>query len=249
VFEAAGRRREQPSLPLMEASKDMPAMLGIDTATADTAVAVTRGGELVDERRVGPTENGRPRHAATLLELVDEAVSAAGGWDAIGTLAVGVGPGTFTGLRVGVATARALAQARALAVAPVISLAALARGVEAPDERPRLALIDARRGEVFAGLYDSRSAVVWEPLVAPPEAIGERARELDVAPLAAGDGSIRFAQQLEAAGVEVLPADHPAHRIAARHVCALAGSVAQGRLEQARPIYLRRPDAELWRER
>jgi tRNA threonylcarbamoyladenosine biosynthesis protein TsaB len=227
-------------------------VLGIDTSTADSVVAVSVEGELASERATGPaTGDGRPRHADTLLAEVDAAVSAAGGWERIGTIAIGVGPGTFTGLRIGVATARALAQARELPVAAVSSLAALARGIDparAP-ERPRLALIDARRGEVFAALHAVAGAMLWEPLVATPDSIAERVADLGAAPLAAGDGSLRFRAQLEAAGVDVLPDADPAHRMAARHVCALAAGVEPGRPEHVRPIYLRRPDAEVWRER
>ena len=226
------------------------AVLGIDTATASAAVAVSRGEELVDERSAGPAPAGRPRHAAVLLEEVEQAVMAAGGWDAIGLIAVGVGPGTFTGLRIGISTARALAQARELSLAPVSSLAALARGIDGPEpERPRLAAIDARRGEMFAALHGPGGAPVWEPFVAAPEAVAERLSSLAVSPLAAGDGALRFREQLEAAGAKVLPDADKAHLVAARHVCALAAGVRPVRPEQVKPIYLRRPDAEVWRER
>lgn len=227
-------------------------MLGIDTATAETAVAVTRDGEVAGERTAEPGEDGRPRHAAALLGEIEAAVGASGGWERIGLIAVGVGPGTFTGLRVGIATVRAVAQGRGLPVAPVSSLAALALGIDpsgsAPD-RPRLALIDARRGEAFGALHRADARVVWPPFVAAPDAIAERVAQLPRPPLAAGDGSLRFRAQLEAAGVEVLPDADPAHRMAARRVCALAAGVEPVRPEQVKPIYLRRPDAEVWRER
>ncbi len=228
------------------------AVLGLDTATAETAVAVCRDGEPVFERAAGPAENGRPRHAAAVLGEIEAAVVAGGGWDAVGLIAVGAGPGTFTGLRIGIATARALAQARGLPIAPVSSLAALALGIDpagSAPERPRLALLDARRGEVFGALHRADRGVVWEPFVAAPELIAERIAELPRPPLAAGDGSLRFRAQLEAAGVDVLPDADPAHRMAARHVCALAAGIEPGRPEQVKPIYLRRPDAEVWRER
>ena len=77
------------------------------------------------------------------------------GWADLDAIAVGVGPGTFTGLRIGIATARALAAASGLPLRPVSSLAALAAGIEAPL---RLPLIDARRGEVFGALYERRRA-------------------------------------------------------------------------------------------
>ena len=230
----------------MSASRIPAAVLGIDTATAESAVAVARGEELVFERAAEPGADGRPRHAAALLAEVEAALGAAGGWAGVGLIAVGVGPGTFTGLRIGIATARALAHAAGLPLRPVSSLAALAAGIEA---RERLALIDARRGEVFGALHEADSSVVWEPFVAAPESVGQRVASLSRAPLAAGDGSLRFRAEFEAAGVEVRPDADPAHRMAARHVCTLAAEVTPGWPEQVNPIYLRRPDAEVWRER
>lgn len=232
----------------MASGREQAGILGFDTATAEVAVALMRGEEIVAEEAVGQPAEGRPRHATDLLPAIERAVREAGGWTAVSLIGVGVGPGTFTGLRVAVATARALAQARGLPLAGVSSLAALARGIEGPDVRPRLALIDARRGEAFGALHDHRGDSVWEPFVAPPEAIAARVSELPEPPLAAGDGSLRFRQELVAAGVEVLPDADPAHRMAARHVCALAATARRVTPELLRPIYLRRPDAEIWRE-
>jgi len=224
-------------------------ILGIDTATADATVAVTVGEEVVSERRTGPASDGRPRHAAALLGAVEEAVAEAGGWQRIGLLGVGVGPGTFTGLRIGVATARALAQARGLAICGVGSLAALARGItELHPGRPAAPLIDARRGEVFAALFDADGAAALEPCAEPPERVGERIVAAAENALAGGDGSLRFREQLESAGVEVLRDGDPAHRMAARHVCALAARLEPGLPTDVTPAYLRRPDAEVWRE-
>jgi tRNA threonylcarbamoyladenosine biosynthesis protein TsaB len=231
----------------MRPSTEPSTILGIDTATADVAVAVARAGDVVWERREPPSGKGRPRHAETLLAAVERAVEAAGGWEAIGIIGLGVGPGMFTGLRVGIATGRALAQATGLEIAPVTSLAALARGIANRDRRPGLALIDARRDELFAGLYGADEPI-WQPFVAAPEAIAERAADLPAPPLAAGDGSLRFRQRLEAAGVQVLPDFDRAHRMAARNICALAERAPRLRPEQVTPIYLRKPDAEVWRE-
>jgi tRNA threonylcarbamoyladenosine biosynthesis protein TsaB len=227
----------------------LPGILGFDTATADAAVAVTIGTEPVSERREGPGPGGRPRHAAVLMDEIEAAVAEAGGWGRLDRIAVGIGPGTFTGLRVGIATARALGQARGLPVAGVGSLAALARGVaeRAPD-RPALALIDARRGEVFAALHDASGEQLWEPAAIDPEALAGRLAGLERSPVAAGDGSLRFRRQLESAGVEVPPDADPVHRMAARHICALATAIEPGPPIDVKPAYLRRPDAEVWRE-
>lgn len=234
----------------METSTDLSgAVLGIDTATPDATVATTRGEEVLCELRAEPAGGGRPQHAAALLGEVEAAVRAAGGWEEISLIALGIGPGMFTGLRVGIATGRALAQARGLSVAPVVSLAALALGIRAEPSRPRLAVIDARRDEVYAGGYDAAGGELLGPFVGAPEAVADGALALAAAPVTAGDGSVRFRQRLEAAGVEVLPDSDPAHRMAARHVCELARTAEAVRIEQVRPIYLRRPDAEMWRER
>jgi tRNA threonylcarbamoyladenosine biosynthesis protein TsaB len=227
-------------------------VLGFDTATALTAIAATVDGRVRFERQLDPVSGGRPRHATALLAGIEGAADAAGGWDGIALIAVGIGPGSFTGLRVGVATARALSQAHRVPIAPVVSLAALARGIGGrPDARrkARLAVIDARRGEAFAALYGADGEPAWSPFVAAPEAIADRLGRLAQPSLAAGDGSLRFRQQLEAAGAEVLPEDDPAHRLSARHTCELAESVTPARPEEVEPLYLRPPDAEVWRER
>ena len=231
----------------MAASTRAVALLGIDTATNDVAVASASAGKILFEQRFAPAADGKPQHSAALLELVAAAVAAAGGWERIEAIAVGVGPGTFTGLRVGIATARALGQARGVPLVAVPSLETLAEGIDVTPVRPRLALIDARRREVFGLLRAVHGEVIWPAFVAPPEEVAARIAKLDQGPLAAGDGSLRFRKELEAAGAEVPPDADPVHRIAARNVCALAAGAPRVGPEQVRPIYLRKPDAEVWR--
>jgi tRNA threonylcarbamoyladenosine biosynthesis protein TsaB len=227
-------------------------VLGIDTATSAAAVALTQEGDVVRETRVEPAEDGRPRHSERLLAEVEGCVEAGGGWDAVDRIAVGVGPGSYTGLRIGIATARALAQARGIGIAPVASLAALARGLSesaGADGRDALAVLDARRGQAFAALYAPDGAELWAPLVADPEELADRVRSLDRGPLAAGDGAVRFASELEAAGAAVALPQDPVHRMAARQVCALGEGVAEASPDRIEPIYLRPPDAKRWLER
>ena len=230
----------------------MRLVLGFDTATDDVAVALTRGGESVDERLLAAAGNGRPRHATVLLTELESVVAQAGGWEPVTLIGVGVGPGSFTGLRIGLATARALGQALDKPVAPVGTLAALARGIlerSGAEGRPRLAVLDARRGQAFAALYGRGDEELWPPLVAAPEELAERVAALPVAPLCAGSGAIRFRDELEATGAEVLSDSEPGHRVSARNVCLLAEAGKPARPESIEPIYLRPPDAELWLER
>src|SRR5207253_5631621 len=106
------------------------------------------------QARDDPAPEDHPGHATRLLGMADELLARAGiGWAALGRIAVGLGPGRFTGLRVGVATARGLAQSLSVELVGVSSLHALAAGAlrtgSCGHERV-LAVIDAFRGEVFA---------------------------------------------------------------------------------------------------
>jgi tRNA threonylcarbamoyladenosine biosynthesis protein TsaB len=201
----------------------------MDTATPATAVAVWAPDGPAVERRHDPAAGERPGHASRLLALVDEVVD---DWQAITRIAVGVGPGGFTGLRIGVATARGLAQARDLPLVGVSSLAALA----APHEGPVVAVIDARRGEVFAA-----SPGAFEPVALAPGALAAR-----IAPgsLAVGDGAVRFRAELERAGAAVPADDSPLHRVSALEVCRLGAAGEPADRDALLPDYRREPDAK-----
>ena len=226
-------------------------VLGVDTATDRAAVGVTADGEVAREVSIPPGPDGRPRHSQVLLSEIERSVDAAGGWPRIDRIATGIGPGSFTGLRIGIATARALAQARDLPLVPVGSLVALGRGISeslAPGPALALPVFDARRNEAFAALFNAGDEL-WPPFVAPPEELAARLRELDDTPLAAGDGALGFAAELDAAGATVAPPEDPIHRVAARHVCAVGEAVTEAPTDQIEPLYLRPPDAKRWRQR
>jgi tRNA threonylcarbamoyladenosine biosynthesis protein TsaB len=216
-------------------------VLGIDTSTAASAACVLRvDGEVFEVVPEVAELESPPAHARDLLPRVADVMERAGVEPAeLESVAVGAGPGTFTGLRVGIATARALASASGLELRPVSSLAALAAGIDAPE---RLPLIDARRGELFAALHGPDGEVL-EPFVAPPEDIVARVLETAANPLAAGDGSLRFRRLLEGAGVRVAEPGSTVHVVRALHVCRLAAGVPPVPPEAVLPSYLRAPDA------
>ncbi len=228
--------------------------IGFDTSLASTTACMLRAdGQAFAtpppsaERLLGPAA-----HSQELLPELERVMSEGGvGWGDVSTIAVGVGPGTFTGLRIGVATARALAQALALPVAPVSSLEALAAGagerggLERGD--PVLALIDARRGQVFAALYrhGRRPEQVWQPQVLEPASLLARVDALGATPLAAGDWALRSRQELERVGAHVPEPDSGLHAVDAVQVCKLARDVEPVAAKEVYPVYLRLPDAEV----
>jgi tRNA threonylcarbamoyladenosine biosynthesis protein TsaB len=223
-------------------------ILGIDTATPSTAAAVWAPDGRACERRDDPSAGQRPQHASQLLALVEAALDGAGTrWDEIERIAVGVGPGGFTGLRHGIATARALAQGRGLPLAGVSSLEALARGAEAEAEagdRPVLAVIDARRGEVFAAAWQGAERLL-EPVAIDPAELAARLGAGRLAgPLAAGDGAVRFREQLERAGAAVPDDRSPAHRVSAIEICRLGAAGDVTDRDRLVPDYRREPDAK-----
>ncbi len=219
-------------------------IVGLDTSTSAVSVAVvTPAGEF--ERHDEPD---RPRHAQTLQPLLEQVLTAAGGgWDDVERICVGTGPGGFTGLRLGIATARALAQAHNVPLVGVSSLEALAVGVEEHDHHDVLAVIDARRGEVFVALYRHRRCII-EPVAISPADLAARlsprrewGRE---AMVGVGDGAVRFREELERAGVAV-PADGSrAHRVSALMVCRLGRDSEPVDRDALLPDYRREPDAK-----
>jgi tRNA threonylcarbamoyladenosine biosynthesis protein TsaB len=191
--------------------------LAFDTATTAATSALVDDGELLAER---------VSRAQTLLEDVDALLRQAGARPGdLDRLAVGLGPGSFTGVRIGLAVARGLALALDLPGSGVSTLAALAAG--APGALP---VVDARRREVFA-LLDG------EPRVLAPA-------DLPVAEgmLCVGDGAVRYRGLLEELGAEVPPDGDERHLPRARFHAELAGE--PGPVEALEPLYLRVPDAE-----
>jgi tRNA threonylcarbamoyladenosine biosynthesis protein TsaB len=205
-----------------------------------------RDGEVLHEATLGLAADGSPRHSTALLGEVERAAAASGGWDRVGLIAVGRGPGSFVGIRIGLATARGLAASTNVPVGGICTLDALGHAMAERGEGDNLAVLDARRGEAFAALYSSAGERLWEPLVIGPEALAGRLSDLTGPLLAAGSGAVRFRQELADRDVDIPDDADPLHRVSARHICALAGTGGGDSLD---PIYLRPPDAQRWRER
>jgi tRNA threonylcarbamoyladenosine biosynthesis protein TsaB len=227
-------------------------VLGIDTATAATAVALRLGDGTTTEARDDPAPRSHPGHATRLLAMTDELLArAAIGLERVDRIAVGAGPGTFTGLRVGIATARGLAQSLEAELVAVSSLRALAHGAYAQAQTPSraiLAAIDARRGELFTAAYSPSGGELAPGRALPPAQIAALLAEAglaEVGPVGVGDGAVRYRAELEAAGVSVPPDSSPEHLLRGAAICELGLIATVVGYSDVLPDYLRRPDAEL----
>ena len=238
------------------------AMVAIETATETVGVAVRVPGGLEAEFSL----TGRRRHVETLTPALEHLLVQVGLTPRdLGVVAVDIGPGLFTGLRVGVAAAKGLGQALGIGVVGATSLDILTEAAAATGHRgPVAACVDARRGEVFASVRASAADTAAHPasrgdLVAPglfaPGELAAALQRLDrldgpdgVEVLAVGDGAIRYADTLAVVtGVQVVTAalsfppprtllDLAAARLAAGESPDEPGSVV--------PLYMREPDAK-----
>ena len=233
-------------------------VLGIESASDQCGCALATDGGVVAEARLALPRRHVEALAPQMRFLCEQVGVALGDVDAV---AVDCGPGLYTGLRAGLATAKATAAALEVGVVPVGSLEALAFGT-AVDARPGetvLSVLDARRGEVFWAWYRvaaggsadpvGRLVQLSAPQVGPPDDLlagltspGERASGRIVV---VGDGALRYADLL--AVDHVVIAD-PERRFPSPAAVALLGRerALAGRTipsEQVEPLYLRSPDA------
>ena len=196
----------------------MGLILAFDTATHVATVAVLRDEEVLGERI--------SLARRVLLDAHELLASAGAGVTEVDRIVVGRGPGSFTGLRIGIAAARGLALALDVPVAGVSTLDALAAGT--PGALP---VIDAGRREVFT-LLDG----VPRALPAGEVALGHGT-------VCVGDGAVRYRAALEAAGGHVPSPDNDAHVPRARFHALLARDF--GPAELVEPVYVRAPDAKV----
>ncbi|MBX6767313.1 MAG: tRNA (adenosine(37)-N6)-threonylcarbamoyltransferase complex dimerization subunit type 1 TsaB [Actinomadura rubrobrunea] len=214
-------------------------VLAFDTATAAVTVALYEWspGEGV-VRRGGAEAVDRRRHTELLTPSIAQAMAEAGAApDDLDAIAVGVGPGPYTGLRVGLVTARAMGQALKIPVHGVCTLDVIAW--ESRREQPFAVAADARRKEVYWARYDSSRARVTEPAVGPPsDVLAGQPSDLPVI----GEGAALYPEVLGRPDREPLPLLPSAGALAELVVTRLSGAPGPALLPPE-PLYLRRPDA------
>ena len=214
-------------------------VLALDTATAACSVALWSDGAVLAQR-FSTMARG---HAEALMPMVEAVMAEAGlAFADLDLVATTVGPGTFTGLRVGLAAARGLALAAGLPIVGVTTLEALAHGT-APEQRRGRALaaaLDARRGEVYLQAFDAGLAPLAPPaVVAPADAV------LPAGPVAlVGDGAPLVAAALERVRNDLEVLEAPRYPdVAAAAALASRRFASEGAAAPPRPLYLRPPGA------
>ena len=222
-------------------------ILGIDTATPQVGCAIG-GHEGV--LAVYQSAKGK-RHAETLVPAIQFLSKQTGiELSEIGAVAVDIGPGLFTGLRVGVATAKAMASALRVPMVPVPSLDLLAFPVRWTSRRI-VSVVDARRGEVFFAFYRQVPGGLQRlsaMRIGSPEELCSEIQATGEECLAIGDGALRYAESLaDVHRVEIedagLAFPSPAALVQLAHARALREEFVNP--WELRPLYLRKADAEV----
>lgn len=227
-----------------------PLILSMDTATPCSAVALTSGTRKDGSVVASLSLTGKVTHSRRLLKAVDYLLQEAGlSWPQIDGIGVSLGPGSFTGLRIGMATAKGLAAAAGKALIGIPSLDSLA--AKCSTSRLICALIDARKKEVYTALYRCTAEGLVERVgdikaIAPEELGGLITEPV----LMIGDGAVLYADLIkEMFGELVLFAPAMLHELSAASLGMLAGEklVAGEVLDvaEAEPLYIRSSDAEL----
>ena len=217
-------------------------ILAFDSSTNDVTVAVARAGEGATREILAEISVPSRGASEALLPAAHAALGLAGTrLDEVGRILVGVGPGTFTGIRIAAAAARSLALATGAPLSKGSTLAALAAPALASTEGSDvLAVIDARRRQVFVQRFRS-SGDRGEILCAAPG-------ELDIegATLVVGDGAVRYREVLSELGH--IPDDaSPLHRVTATGLV-LSADLTSVTAGEVVPLYVREPDAEVRRD-
>jgi tRNA threonylcarbamoyladenosine biosynthesis protein TsaB len=210
-------------------------ILALDASTPVTTVALANGREVLAEFSV--TARGA---SETLLLAVHAALDLAGqDLGSVDCILAGVGPGTFTGIRIAAATARALSAGTGISLAKNSTLDALAAPALSCSGDV-LAVLDARRGQVFARRFSEAGPTTGIYCVRPEEL------SVEGRPIVVGDGAVRYREALS--GLGPIPSDgSPLHRVSAMgHV--VSADLTPVSPEELVPIYVREPDAEVRRD-
>lgn len=222
-------------------------ILGIEAAAKVAGAALWRDGQIISEEMV----NGMLTHSETLMPMIDRVMkSVSVEPEALTAIALSAGPGSFTGLRIGAATAKGLALGLDIPLVPLSTLEALAYQAALAPGRI-VPMMDARRGQVYTAVYrweNDRLQTIWEPEAVTVETLRERLTAEAEPAVLVGDGAALYAERLRPA---VLAPAHRMHASAAAVAALGAWRYSEGLHISGDALqieYLRKPQAERERE-
>ncbi len=211
----------------------MSLTISLDTSTTLTGAGIWSEAGVGAEAFDVPDVGGRPRHAGASIPLLEGLLGDAGAtWVDVSRVVVGLGPGSFTGLRVGVATAMGLASGSGAELVGASSLRALL--LAGGTEGPTCAMIDARRGELYMADSSDPSAELCVPRTLEGVLVAPGTQCL-------GDGAVLESERLLALGFSVPPADSMVHRVSPLRLIEVVN--AGGGIQPVLPSYVRDADA------
>ncbi len=219
----------------------MTTILAFDTSAGACSAAVRSDGETLAERY----EERARGQAEILMPMVGEVISAAGlAYTDLDLIATTVGPGSFTGMRIGIAAARAMSLAAGIPVLGLTTLEVVAAGIDGTETGPHpvLACVESKREDIYAQLFGADGEPKTEPMAATPTTLAAGS-SIDGGLILAGSASAPMAAALDDAGRDFRMADGPAEPQAA-----VAARMAEERwtpgvsLAPLAPLYLRPPD-------
>ena len=223
----------------------MSAILAVESSTLTASVAILIDGEVALEK-----ESGVNSHSEALLVLIDECLRETKlTLPQLHTIAIGAGPGSFTGLRIGMATVKGLCFASGVPLTLVSSLAALALDCRehVPEDALIVSVLDARRKEIFVGFHRQEAgksrSVGPEQVIAPDDLAALVAEHQGAPVFLCGDGACKYEEQLSTLGTIVAEARRtPSAGAVARLALDLPPSDLLG---SAAPTYVRLPEAQI----
>ncbi len=227
-------------------------ILSIDTATDGVSVAIADGTRVLASSEM----RSEKQHAEVLTTMIDFVRKQAGvSFGDVGAVAVDIGPGLFTGMRVGIASAKAIAQVLDVPIIGATSLDILATAISQTDD-VIACVIDARRGEVYWSLYryiDGKLRQVTTPKASTVEECALQTIDRGQPTLFVGNGALRYRNEIELVVAGVLPSFEFADEMASLPTAVVLAQIAHERALRQEwqeadtlvPEYLRLPDAEI----
>lgn len=222
-------------------------ILSVDTSSSVCAVSILENDKIINEKIV---DNGRT-HSENFMSLLDEVLKESNiDLDDIDLIACCVGPGSFTGIRIGIASIKAIAEIKQIPIVSVTSLESLAYNVEKVDKEVIISMIDARNNQVYAGVFDKEHKKIMDYFAEDINEVLDKLSNFDNL-IFVGDGTVihkdLISEKLKDKNVKFIEGNLNKQNANSLGRCAYKKFLEKENIESAdtlRPVYLRKSQAE-----